>query len=248
MGLRPESLWVGGYVDYEWRHLRPILEAYGIDIAGKRVLEFGANVGASAIIYAHLGADVQAVDVTADYVDLARANARRYGRDDIRFAHVPDTRRLPFDPESFDLINCNSVLEYVRPAHLKPVQRELDRVLKVGGIILVTGTSSRLWPREVHSGRWSVNYRPDFLTRRSSDTQPTRQSVWPWAVRAGFGAHYTNLDADDGGKAFLAARANMDPPQDTVAHHVIAGVARIVGLGPGLLMNNLSCVLRKAPA
>jgi SAM-dependent methyltransferase len=55
---------------------------------------------------------------------------------------------------------CNSVLEYVRPDQLAAIVGELRRVLKPGGRLLVTGTSSRLSPKEVHSGRWLVNYLP----------------------------------------------------------------------------------------
>jgi SAM-dependent methyltransferase len=246
LGLDPENTWIGGYVEYEWQHLRPILHAYGVAVAGKRVLEFGSNIGASAIVFAQLGAQVQAADVAADFVDLARCNALRYGVECIDFQHVPDTRSLPFATGSVDLVSCNSVLEYVHPDHLAAVQREIDRVLKPGGLILVTGTSSRLWPREVHSHAWLVNYIPRSIERLLPLKQPLTRGVWPWSIRHGFGPGYRNLDAEDRGRAFLAARAAMVPPKDGSAHRLIAAVARMTSVGPGMLMNNISCLLRKA--
>lgn len=245
MRLDPEDIWIGGYVDYEWQHLRPILQAYGVAVTGKQVLEFGSNVGASAIVFAQLGAHVQAVDVSTDYVELARCNAVRYGFESIEFRHVADTRSLPFATGSVDLVSCNSVLEYVNPEHLAAVQREIDRVLKPGGLILVTGTSSRLWPREVHSHAWLVNYIPRLIERLLPLKQPLTRGVWPWTIRRGFGPGYRNLDAEDGGRAFLAARAAMVPPKDGAAHRLIAAVARITGMGPGMLMNNISCLMKK---
>ena len=117
------------------------------------ILEFGCHIGASAILFSYLGAKVCATDDSADWVALARLNAERYGIDNIDFAHVADSRRLPFADGQFSLIACNSVLEYVAPAELPAVQRELDRVLAPGGLILLTGSSNRIWPRAAPSGR-----------------------------------------------------------------------------------------------
>ncbi|MGB5832303.1 MAG: class I SAM-dependent methyltransferase [Thiohalocapsa sp.] len=245
MHLNPDSVWIGGYVDYEWHHLRPILEGFGIEVSGKRILEFGSNVGASAIVFRQLGARVNAVDVSANYVELARYNALRYGLSSIEFQHVADTRKLPFDSASIDLVSCNSVLEYVDPGHLQAVQREIDRVLRPGGLILVTGTSSRLWPREVHSQAWLVNYVPFALERMLPLKQQLTRGVWPWSIRRGFGPSYRNLDAEDGGRAFLKSRAAMSPPKGGPAHRFIAWIARLTNSGPGMWMNNISCILQK---
>lgn len=244
MGYDPASRWVGGYVDYQWSRLPPFLAAYGIDVAGKTVLEFGSNVGASAIVFACLGAKVTGVDVSAEWIALARLNARRYGLLEggtpAEFLHVPDTRELPFSDQSFDVINCASVLEYSPHVYLRAIQRELDRVLKPGGSILITGTSSRLWPKEVHSRRWWVNYLPRFVDRRQSRSRD--RGVWPWEMRYGFGPGYVNLDAGNRGRHFLAARAGLP---GSVSRHLAVMVAGVLGIGPGMLAHSLSCVLRK---
>jgi 2-polyprenyl-3-methyl-5-hydroxy-6-metoxy-1,4-benzoquinol methylase len=144
MGLETSDVWVGQYVDYEWNRLRFVLQAYEIDTRDLRVLEFGCNIGASTIVLAHLGAKLCAMDVSSAVMALARLNAERYGLHDIDFVCLPESRALPFSDGEFDLVVCNSVLECVQPDLRSGVQREIDRIVKVRGKILVTGTSNRL--------------------------------------------------------------------------------------------------------
>jgi len=247
VGMNPDDPWVRDYVDYEWSHLRPWLAAYGIELAGREVLELGCNIGASSVVMAALGARVRGVDIDPAVVDVAASNARRYGLDHAAgFACVADTRDLPFAAAGFDVVLCNSVLEYVQPGQLAAVQREADRVLKPGGLLLVTGTSSRLWPKEVHTDRWFTNYVPRALDGLLFGGRSPMRGVWPWTMRYGFGAGYRNLDARDRGAAFLAARAAMDPPMDSAMHRFGARLGALLGIGPGLLMRNISCVLGKS--
>src|SRR5205823_3759267 len=59
------------------------------DLGNMHVLEFGCNVGGTAIVFAHLGAAVTAVDIDPRTTALAQANALRYGANDIGFAVLP---------------------------------------------------------------------------------------------------------------------------------------------------------------
>jgi SAM-dependent methyltransferase len=245
LGLDPGSAWVGGYVDYEWKMLRPIFQGYGLDLRGLEVLEFGCNYGASSIVMARLGASVCGVDVDPSAVDLARSNAARYGRADIALQHVPDTRHLPYGDGRFDFVLCNSVLEYVRPAELAAVLRELRRVLKPGGRMLITGTSSRLALREVHSGRWLVNYLPrrvDSWLGRS-----WQRGLSPFLLHRLVRDGFSDEDGATRGRGWAAARAAMRgggrPPARVRA---VAALGRWLGIGPGWLTPNISVMLRRA--
>ncbi len=244
MGLDPENLWVGGYVDYEWQHLRLILAGYQLNPKGLKVLEFGSNIGASAIVFHHLGAEVLGIDVLEDYIELSKLNALRFAKPDIEFLYLADTRKLPIADNTFDLINLNSVLEYIKDTDLKTVQLELDRVLKPGGKILVTGTSSRLWPKEVHSEKWLVNYLPKKLDRLLGLPATTERGVSPWKVRYGFGKHYQSLDQKDKGQGYLRSRQLMSPNK-TFFYKSLVTLAKILNISPGLLTNNISCLLKK---
>ncbi|WP_317202823.1 class I SAM-dependent methyltransferase [Janthinobacterium sp.] len=241
LGLRARDPWVGGYVDYEWDHLRLVLDVMPLRLEGLRVLEFGCNVGASAILFAYLGARVWATDPSADWLSLARLNAARYGIGNIDFSHVADARRLPFAARQFDLVACNSALEYVKHGELAAVQGEIDRVLAPGGMILLTGTSNRLWPREAHSGRWLVNYLPRALDRWRG--KPLQRGVWPWTVRKGFGPHYDNLDTAHANNFFCRSRRGMGAPPALLKLLLLG--ATLLRVGPGMLAPHMSCLLQK---
>ena len=133
-GVDPDDQWVGRYVEYEWRHGRHLIDNGLCPVRGRHVLEFGCNIGATSVVLAALGATVTAVDVDASSIPVAELNARRYGLDHaMTFLHVPDTTSLPFGNCTFDVISCNSVLEYVRSRDLSSIQRELHRVLSPRG-------------------------------------------------------------------------------------------------------------------
>ena len=198
MGLNPSDRWVGGYVEYEWGKLRPLLNAYGVDLEGKRALEFGCNYGGSSIVLAFLGAEVRGVDVSSAAISLARCNADQYGRSDINLQHVRDSRYLPFPGHHFDFVSCNSVLEYVSPPLLPGVVRELHRVMKPGARLLITGTSNRLSLREIHSGKWLANYLPIWLDRFRAT--PRQRGIGPFRLRRLVAPLFYDEDAETAGK------------------------------------------------
>ncbi len=207
LGWNPDDRFVGGYVEWEWDHGRHAFDGLLTPIAGKRVLEFGCHLGATGIVLTALGAEVTGIDVDAAYIEIARLNAERYGfGGKIRVEHVPDTTRLPFPDQAFDVISCNSVLEYVPTEILGAVQREIDRVLAPGGHVVILGTSNRLWPKETHTGRWLVSYVP----RRFQKLVVGRrvESVTPWRLRAGFPG-YADLGLRDGGQVLLDLKERM---------------------------------------
>lgn len=248
-GHDPDGVWTGGYVDYEWEHARHVFESRGAALAGARVLEFGCNLGATSIVLAACGATVTGVDVSLASVDLARANAACYQvSGSVEFIHVPDTRALPFAAQEFDFISCNSVLEYVPPPLLPAVQQEIDRTLKIGGVIYITGTSNRLAPREVQSQKWLTNYLPrawDTVLFRGRSIQ---RGVFPHQIRRGFG-DYENLDWIDGGAGFLESRRRMGMSRAKLA--LLATANRLLhplGLTVGLITPSLSVTLRKRSA
>jgi SAM-dependent methyltransferase len=122
------------------------------------------------------------------------------------------------------------------------VQREIDRVLKPGGLIFVLGTSNRLSPREIHSRWWLINYIPErFDALIFGDRKPQR-GVAPWRVRHGFGP-YENLDWLDHGRAYVEARSHFDPPQRGL--RLANWVSRRFGMTLGLLTPSISVTLRK---
>lgn len=245
LGEDPESRWVGRYVEYEWERCRHVFERACGDIAGKKALEFGCNLGATSIVLAQLGADVVAVDIDEAYVELAKLNAARYGlADKIDFQFVRDTRELPFRTRSFDLVSCNSVLEYVPKPLLSSVMREVDRVVARGGLIFVGGTSNRLWPREQHSGKWLINYLPSGIDKTVFGESYDR-GVFPWQITRGFG-DYLNADLDESGQAYLALKKRMGTsPERLQLLRMAVRALQPLRLSVGMLTPNISVLLRK---
>ena len=245
LGYELDSCWVDGYVNYEWDHSRLVFEHLSIPILGQDVLEFGCNMGATAIILALMKAQVTAIDVNPECIQLTKLNAAKYGVESlVRCLHVPDTCCLPFPNETFDRVVCNSVLEYVPWDILNKVQGEIDRVLRPGGEIIILGTSSRLWPKEVHSNRWFVNWIPCSFDKFFAT--PPQRGLSPWRVRYGFGPGYENVDLFNRGQEYLNSRKTMGiSPWKYKLLFFASLVARFCGTSLGLLAPNIAVRLRK---
>ena len=234
------------YVDHELAHIGKVFSTELCPVRDKRVFEFGCNVGATAIVLAHYGATVVAVDVSPEYVELAKLNAQRYGiSDGIEYCALGPGEPLPIADNSFDVVTCNSVLEYVSPELLAGVQREIDRVLRPGGLLLVFGTSNRLWPVESHSRRWFVNYIPRAFDRLLQGA-PER-GVWPGRLRWGFGRGYDDVLAGwKGARTYAELKRQMGASGWRLA--VMRFAAAGLALSPwslGLMMPYATVLLRK---
>jgi len=236
--------WEEHYVEHEMAHVRHLLVPGLCPVEGARALEFGCNIGATAVVLAHLGAQVTAADVEPEFLELAELNARRYGLSGrIRFEHIVPGGRLPLLDGSVGVITCNSVLEYVPHTQLRAALRELDRVLEPAGRLLVFGTSNRLWPREMHSRRWLTNYLPRWLDSRLR--APIQRGVWPWQLRLAFPS-YRDVLAGEGSAAYLRAKRRMGlRGPKRVALELLSGVMGMTGLSPGLLAPNITLLLEK---
>lgn len=247
-GRRPDDPWIGGYVAQQWNGGRHIIEAREGTLAGKTALEFGCNYGSTCIVLAAMGARVCGVDSDAALLPIARANAARFGlAEDVLLACCSASGRLPFRDAAFDLVVCNSVLEYVASGDLATVQHEVDRVLKPGGRLFIMGTSNRLAAREVHSRRWFVNYLPSCLDRWLGFASGRQRGVSPWRMRYGFGSHYENLDWLDRGHAYVEARRRF-PGRWMPGIRIANRIARLCGTSLGLLTPSISVTLRKSDA
>ena len=161
-----------GRVAQHSRSLVPTLLAH----VGKadKILDVGCGSGGTtvAIALSKLDAsEVIGIDANANVLEAARCRAQGYqlGTDRVDFRHLPAGSSLPFESESFDLITCISVLEFVGTHELRQkFLAEFLRVLRPGGhIFLATPTPYSL--REYHSKRPLGNFR--------------RRPGFPWSSR-----------------------------------------------------------------
>lgn len=138
----------------------------------ERILDVGCGTGGTTVALAgpelHPGS-VVGLDASQQALDAARVRARAHGLDPgrVRFVHARAGAALPFPSDSFDLVTCVSVLEFVSTPHGRAgLVAEMLRVLRPGGYLYLA-TPNPLRARELHSRRWLGNQR--------------RSAGYPWA-------------------------------------------------------------------
>jgi SAM-dependent methyltransferase len=114
------------------------------DGAGRRILDVGCGTGHHLTWLRDRGFDVAGVDGSAEM--LAHARSANPGVE----LHQADVEHLPFPDGSFDAVLCVEVLRYLSDPG--PCLREAARVLRPGGVLLVTAA-----PLLSLNGYWLVN-------------------------------------------------------------------------------------------
>ena len=101
---------------------------------GLRVLDFGCGPGNISVGLAKAAApgELHGVDMEESQIELARAVAAAYGRDNTIF-HAGDVTNMPFEDDFFDVAHRHNVLMHIPDTGA--VLAEVKRVLKPGGII-----------------------------------------------------------------------------------------------------------------
>ncbi|MBI4427196.1 MAG: class I SAM-dependent methyltransferase [Candidatus Magasanikbacteria bacterium] len=108
------------------------------DLKDKKVLDVGAGTGRLALRIAHAGAQVTVLDVSREM--LKKVQITNYKLQII----IGDVENLPFADESFDAVIATFLI-----VHLKDLRKFFDeayRVLKTGGLFLVTNINQRKAP------------------------------------------------------------------------------------------------------
>lgn len=112
---------------------------------GKRVLELGCGIGTDTINFARAGAQVTAVDISAESLKLARKRAQVYGlADRIRFYQANGEELSNVVPvEPYDLVYAFGVVHHT--PHPDRAVAELRRYLDTGGIAKVMVYHRHAW-------------------------------------------------------------------------------------------------------
>ncbi len=115
---------------------------------GEQVLDVGCGIGWLCRHFAKNGAEVTAVDITRQGLELTR---QRLSLESLNCGLVQaSAEHLPFNSESFDFITCGGVLHHT-PDTLHGT-REIHRVLRSGGRAMISFyyrnwlLSKPLWP------------------------------------------------------------------------------------------------------
>jgi 2-polyprenyl-3-methyl-5-hydroxy-6-metoxy-1,4-benzoquinol methylase len=138
------------------------LSLYGLSLAGKRVLDFGAGFGASTHCLLKRGAGSI---VLADLVAANTNFAERFfscvwpGKVEVRTGDIIPT----LGENEYDVIWVHAVIEHLTRAERREYLPRFWSALRPGGHLIITETPNRCWPRETHTtgGRWWLPWMSD---------------------------------------------------------------------------------------
>ena len=130
----PVGYWRAVEFAYVWRQLR--------QPAGARVLDIGSPKDLAAMLAYHRGYEVVATDILPTAVLLSRRygsaqGLEGHGRGRVH-SEVQDARALTYADDSFDAAYSVSVLEHIPDDGDSAAMRELMRVVRPGGVVVVT--------------------------------------------------------------------------------------------------------------
>jgi len=130
----PVGYWRAVEFAYVWRQLgQP---------AGARVLDIGSPKDLAAMLAYHRGYEVVATDILPTAVLLSRRygsaqGLEGHGRGRVH-SEVQDARALTYADDSFDAAYSVSVIEHIPDDGDSAAMRELMRVVRPGGVVVVT--------------------------------------------------------------------------------------------------------------
>jgi len=105
-----------------------------------RILEVGCGAGLLTVALARHGYMVDAVDSTDVMLQTTRKTAAHHCVEDRVRIQAADVHALPFQPGTFDLVIALGVIPWLHSERL--ALREMQRVLKPGGYLLVTADNN----------------------------------------------------------------------------------------------------------
>jgi SAM-dependent methyltransferase len=130
----PVSYWRTAEFRYVWTALRPA--------PGQRLFDLGSPKDLALFLARDAGCEVVAADLLPEAIELSQRFAEASGVAGTGPGHVAsevrDGRALPYPDASFDAAFSVSVVEHIPDAGDTQAMRELVRIVKPGGRIVVT--------------------------------------------------------------------------------------------------------------
>jgi len=117
-----------------------LLEFCG-DLKGKKVLDIGCGTGRVEDLMktANIDAKITAADISDEMLKIAK-----HRHPDIEFVQA-DINAMPFKDEEFDVVIAAFVIVHIK--NLTKAFKEIDRVLKPNGIVVLTNINQRKAPK-----------------------------------------------------------------------------------------------------
>jgi ubiquinone/menaquinone biosynthesis C-methylase UbiE len=229
-----------------YQTLRETLEPLRPLFAGKRVLDFGASHGPAVCAMLQMGAaEVVGVEPVAEWVRAGEKILAAGGFGPrAALLHVADTRVLPFRDADFDFVLVNAVLEHI-PQPRAAYIREIWRVLRPGGHLMVNETPNKYLPKDVHTtGLWWVPWLPRRVAHRYALMRGRFRADEEWESSGWRGLGYREM------VSALDGPYELIPEQVRPRHRVLSRLgipASILDPYPNWLIRKLGPVHARQP-
>ena len=167
--ILPVSYWRSREYAYVWRQLS--------SPAGARILDLGSPKSLAHMLARHRGYEVVSTDILPEEVELTRRYATAQGLagegpGKVR-SEVQDGRSLTYPDDSFDAAYSVSVLEHIPGRGDSAALQELVRVVKPGGLVVITTPYDRRYRETFVDGpmyeRRQMGSEPVFYQRHYDD-------------------------------------------------------------------------------
>jgi ubiquinone/menaquinone biosynthesis C-methylase UbiE len=213
----------------------------------ERVLDIGCGTGRFTVPLAELGTDVSALDISTGMLEVLRGKLDAKGLSaDLRQG---DMAHMPFPDNSFDAVTSFLALMHIPLADRPAVFREVSRVLKPGGRMIL-GVKNGIFERLFTGDRFAaidvtdVDAKKLLFTKTSNGTdyEAAWYSFTPQELDALFarvGMTVTHLKGNIPFAVWLANEVLQDPRAATLVQtleHVVADIPPFNYLGYHLLV------------
>lgn len=174
---------------------------------GMKVLDFGCGRGEITIQSAIHKADVIGIDYSKDAIELAKSSVNMLPSDvKKRIAlRLSNSKILPFEDNTFDIIFFLDVMEHLYPEELYFLLKEFNRVLKPNGRIIIHtapnknfqkyGAKYYYLSRRLISPLFKVIYKKEMDIKKLIETEEdrlvhvntqTKKTVYKYLKKSGF--------------------------------------------------------------
>lgn len=177
-----------------------------------RILEVGAGTGFFSInlfLGGRIGGEIHATDISEGMLAVCRRNGAEHGLDIL--TKQGDAEDLPYDDDQFDLVMGHAFIHHLPVPGL--AIREMLRVLKPGGILVIAGEPTRMGHRLAN-----VVKRTTWRTFRAATSLPALRS-WRRA----------SLEAEGDPRQAILAALEHEVDLHEFRPDEVAHMARVVG-------------------
>lgn len=127
----------------------------GLDLEGKKILDFGSGVGGLALYLAsEYGACVTGLEINHYMVEEATNRIPTLLRDRISFVlYDEDSLTLPFDADSFDIVLSKGVIVHLTNEARAQIFRQFYRILRQSGQLIIGDWLAKedgVWPQQMY--------------------------------------------------------------------------------------------------